>query len=383
VAQSEMEKINLLGVTKQRLTQLLDTLGEKPYHAEQILKWIHHRYHDDFCQMTDISKTLRFKLEEISTIKEPQVISHKVSTDGTRKWLLKAENGSCVESVFIPEENRGTLCVSSQVGCALNCSFCATGQQGFDSNLTAAEIIGQVRIAKKVLEKTNHRKGRVITNIVLMGMGEPLLNFDHVLDAIDLMLHDLAYGVSKRRVTISTAGVVPAIYRLAGKTDVSLAISLHAPNDEIRNKLVPINRKYPISELLKACRHYLGTLGEKRTITIEYTLIKGINDQPAHGEELAKLLRGFPCKINLIPFNSFPGSKLNRPNNISVRAFQHRLINAGLSVTVRSTRGEDIQAACGQLAGQFEKRTESDGEISPDREYPQDQLEIGFLGRVI
>lgn len=382
MAETAIERINFLGVTKQKLEQLLDDLGEKPYRAEQILKWIHHRCHDDFCQMSDISKVLRHKLAELGTMKEPQVISDKISADGTRKWLLKAASGSCFETVFIPEENRGTLCVSSQVGCALKCSFCATGQQGFESNLSAAEIIGQVRIAKKALETTEPRRERVITNIVLMGMGEPLLNFDSVLDSVDLMMHDLAYGISKRRVTISTAGVIPAIYRLAGKTDASLALSLHAPNDTIRNKLVPINRKYPIAELLQACRHYLGTLGEKRTITIEYTLIEGINDQPHHAEELVKLLRGFPCKINLIPFNPFPGSTLKRPNGISVKAFQYRLVNAGFSVTVRTTRGEDIQAACGQLAGQLLKEPSSDGNIALDTEYRQVQRKIE-LGQVL
>jgi 23S rRNA (adenine2503-C2)-methyltransferase len=378
-----MEKINFLGVTRQKLEQLLDSLGEKPYRAEQILKWIHHRYQDDFSEMTDISKTLRVSLAEMGAIQEPKIVADRVSADGTRKWLVQAENGSCVETVFIPEEKRGTLCVSSQVGCALNCSFCATGQQGFDGNLSAAEIVGQVRIAKKVLESAGPRKERVITNIVLMGMGEPLLNFDNVLDSIDLMMHDLAYGISKRRVTISTAGVVPAIYRLAGRTDASLAISLHAPNDEIRNTLVPINRKYPIAELLSACRHYLDTLGEKRTITIEYTLLAGINDQPQHGDELARLLRGFPCKINLIPFNPYPGSDLNRPNNISVKAFQYRLINAGLAVTVRSTRGEDIQAACGQLAGQLLKREGTGGEFPLPANHPEEQRNMKLMGRTI
>lgn len=382
VAESVIDNVNFVGVTKHKLEQLLDNLGEKPYRAEQILKWIHHRYYDDFCQMTDISKELRDKLAKIGTIEDPRVVSEEISADGTCKWLLQAANASCFETVFIPEENRGTLCVSSQVGCALNCSFCATGQLGFDSNLSTAEIVGQVRIAKKVLESAGPRGKRVITNIVLMGMGEPLLNFENVLDAVDLMMHDLAYGISKRRVTISTAGVIPAIYRLAGRTDVALAVSLHAPNDEIRNTLVPINRKYPIAQLLQACRHYLGTLGDKRTITIEYTLIKGVNDQPHHGEELAKLLRGFPCKINLIPFNAFPGSTLRRPNNISVKAFQHALVNAGLSVTVRTTRGEDIQAACGQLAGQLVKRAGAAAELSLSglsRQHRQDE----FIGRAL
>ena len=270
---------------------------------------------------------------------------------------MRAAGGSAVEMVFIPESKRGTLCVSSQVGCALDCKFCATGKQGFNSNLTAAEIVGQVRIAVQKLAEVYPERDRTVTNVVLMGMGEPLLNFDSVAAAVALMMDDMGYGISKRRVTISTAGVVPGIYRLAEVTDASLAISLHAPNDELRNELVPINRRYPIAELLSACRTYAGNLGEKRTVTIEYTLLDGVNDQPEHAAELAELLRDFPCKINLIPFNPFPGSGFRRPAAAAVKAFQQRLDNARLSVTIRTTRGDDIDAACGQLVGNVVDRS--------------------------
>ncbi len=350
-------RLNALGMDREAWAALLEELGEKPYRVEQILKWLHHRFVDDFADMTDISKKLRTELAERCEIREPEIVSEHLSTDGTRKWLIRAAGGSAVEMVFIPEPNRGTLCVSSQVGCALDCKFCATGKQGFNSNLTAAEIVGQVRIAVQTLADAYPERERVVTNVVLMGMGEPLLNFDAVAPAVDLMMDDLGYGISKRRVTISTAGVVPGIYRLAERTDASLAISLHAPNDALRDELVPINRKYPIAELLKACRSYAGNLGEKRTVTVEYTLLNGVNDQPEHAAQMVELLRDFPCKINLIPFNPFPGSSFERPTVTSVRAFQHRLASAGLSVTVRTTRGEDIDAACGQLVGSVADRT--------------------------
>lgn len=349
--------INFLGLPTGKLETLLAQMGAKPYRAGQIMKWIHHRNHDRFEHMSDLSKALRRDLADIGEIREPEVVSETLSSDGTRKWLIKAESGSAFETVFIPEEKRGTLCVSSQVGCALDCSFCFTGKQGFNSNLTAAEIVGQVRIARQALAAVYPEREKVITNIVLMGMGEPLLNLENVLDAIDLMLHDLAYGVSKRRLTVSTAGVVPGIEKMTGRTDVALAISLHAPNDELRDQLVPINKKYPIALLLDACRKYLATLGEKRTITIEYVLLAKVNDQPEHARELAKILKHLSCKINLIPFNPFPGSGYHRPGNIAVRAFQARLVDAGYSVTVRTTRGADIQAACGQLVGEVNDRT--------------------------
>jgi 23S rRNA (adenine2503-C2)-methyltransferase len=350
-------RLNFLGFTRSQWEALLIELGEKPYRAPQIMKWIHHRFVDDFAEMSDISVKLRQKLADLGDIREPEVTTEMISQDGTRKWLMRAESGSSVETVFIPEDTRGTLCVSSQVGCALDCSFCSTGKQGFNSDLTAAEIIGQVRLARRVLEQAYPDRSRAVTNVVLMGMGEPLLNFDNVISAVELMMDDLAYGISKRKVTISTSGVVPAIYKLVGTTDASLAISLHAPNDELRNQLVPINRKYPISELLKACQAYAATLGDKRTLTVEYTLMDGINEQPQHAEELAVLLEGFPCKINLIPFNPFPGSGYKRPSQVAVHAFKERLVRSGYSVTVRTTRGQDINAACGQLVGEVEDKT--------------------------
>ena len=321
------------------------------------MKWIHHRYLDDFQQMSDISKKLRDRFDAMAEVREPEIISERISADGTRKWLVRTLSGSAVETVFIPEEGRGTLCVSSQVGCALDCSFCSTGKQGFNSNLTAGEIVGQVRLAQKALQNAYPDRKRIVTNVVLMGMGEPLLNFDNVIAAVEIMMDDLGYGISKRKVTISTAGVVPGIYKMKETTDVSLAISLHAPTDELRDQLVPINRKYPIAELLKACRHYAGNLGDKRTITIEYTLMHRINDQPEHAAQLAVLLKDFPCKINLIPFNPFPGSGYKRPSQFAVRAFQDRLAKAGYTVIVRTTRGDDINAACGQLVGEVADRT--------------------------
>lgn len=351
------EKLDLLGFTQSQLVALLEELGEKPFHAEQILKWLHHRFVSDFESMTDVSKALRVNLAEMTEIHQPEILQVQTSTDGTRKWLLKARSGSAIEMVFIPEDTRGTLCVSSQVGCALDCSFCSTGKQGFNSNLMAGEIVGQVRVAVQALAADYPDRDRAVTNVVLMGMGEPLLNLDNVLPAVELMMDDLGYGISKRKVTISTAGVVPGIERLTETTDASLAISLHAPNDEIRDQLVPINRKYPIAVLLDACRAYAQNLGEKRTITVEYTLLDGINDQPAHAAELATLLKDFPCKINLIPFNPFPGSGYKRPSSTAVRAFQNRLVAAGHATMVRTTRGDDIDAACGQLKGNVEDKT--------------------------
>ena len=350
-------KLDLLGYTRAHLSALLIERGEKPYRADQILKWLHHRFVTSFEEMTDISKELRTYLTENAEIRELEVLDEKKSTDGTRKWLLRSRSGSAIEMVFIPEDGRGTLCVSSQVGCALNCSFCSTGKQGFNSNLTAGEIVGQVRLAVQTLKDAYPGRVRIVTNIVLMGMGEPLLNLDAVLPAVELMMDDLGYGISKRKVTISTAGIVPGIRKLAEYTDASLAVSLHAPNDEIRNQLVPINRKYPIAELLSVCREYTKVLGEKRTVTIEYTLLDGVNDQPEHAVELAALLLGFPCKINLIPFNPFPGSNFRRPSRKAVQIFQEFLVNAGLSTMVRTTRGDDIDAACGQLVGNVEDKT--------------------------
>lgn len=354
---TQSQPINFLGYTREMWLELLAELGEKPFHATQLMKWIHHRQLDDFEGMTDLSKKLRQYLMNQGCLTEPEVAKELVSNDGTRKWLIRSSSGSLIETVFIPEDSRGTLCVSSQVGCALDCSFCSTGKQGFNSNLTTAEIIGQLRIAMRRLAEVYPDRTRTVTNVVMMGMGEPLLNIDNVLPAVELMMDDLGYGISKRKVTVSTAGVVPGIEKLCEATDVSLAISLHAPNDELRDQLVPINRKYPIEQLLSVCSRYARNLGEKRTVTVEYTLIDGVNDRPEHAVQLSRLLRDFPCKINLIPFNPFPGTGYKRPSMAAVRGFQDRLVGDGYSVTVRTTRGGDIQAACGQLVGEVDDRT--------------------------
>lgn len=350
-------KINLLGLTQPEMEQFFDSIGEKRFRAGQLMKWIHHFGVDDFDAMSNVSKVLREKLKACAEIRGPEVVSEDISSDGTRKWVVRVASGSCVETVYIPQGSRGTLCVSSQAGCALDCSFCSTGKQGFNSNLTAAEVIGQVWIANKSFGSVPAKSDRAITNVVMMGMGEPLLNFDNVVAAMQLMMDDLGYGISKRRVTLSTSGVVPMIDALAKVVDVSLALSLHAPNDELRNQLVPINKKYPLAMLLESCQRYVSTLGEKRVLTIEYTLLKDVNDQLEHAEQTAALLRNIPCKINLIPFNPFPHSGYERPSNNAIRRFQDLLHQAGFSVTVRTPRGEDIDAACGQLVGLVLDRT--------------------------
>jgi len=353
-----VEKVNLLGMSEEKLTAFFESLGEKRFRVKQVMQWMHQRGVIDFDAMSDLSKVLRAKLATVAEINLPELVSEQTSEDGTRKWLVRVAGGSCIETVFIPEGKRGTLCVSSQIGCSLDCSFCATGKQGFNRDLSAAEIIGQLWIAAKSLDSLDPTKDRVISNVVLMGMGEPLLNFDNVVDAMNLMMHDCAYGLSKRRVTLSTAGVVPALDKLGDVTDVSLAISLHAPNDELRNQLVPLNRKYPIAELLRSARGYLEKLPDKRRkITLEYTLIREINDRPEHARELAALLVDTPCKINLIPFNPFDQSDYQRVSNNALYRFRDILIEAGYTVTLRTTRGDDIDAACGQLAGQVNDRT--------------------------
>ncbi|MEE8243727.1 MAG: 23S rRNA (adenine(2503)-C(2))-methyltransferase RlmN [Pseudomonadales bacterium] len=344
---------NLFDYDRQGLEAYFVDAGYKPFRARQIMKWTFHQKQLDFEAMTDLSRDLRAWLGAEASLELPEVVERYDSTDGTIKWLVRVGNGNCVETVLIPERGRNTLCVSSQVGCVLDCSFCSTGKQGFNGNLSTAEIIGQLWLANTALKA----RGEEVTNVVLMGMGEPLLNFDAVVRATNLMTDDLAYGISKRRVTISTAGVVPAIYELADVTDVSLAISLHAPNDALRDQLVPLNRKYPIAELLKACNHYVGKLGEKRSLTMEYTLMKGVNDGVQQARELASLLRDVRCKINLIPFNPFPASGYERPDAQTVRGFQTVLLNAGFAAMLRTTRGEDIAAACGQLVGQVQDRT--------------------------
>ena len=354
---AELEKTNLLGLTRQQLSDFLAGLGEKPFRAQQLMKWMHHAGVDDFDQRTNISKALRAKLKEVARITPPPVVKQLQSEDGTRKWLIDVGGGNHVETVYIPENGRATLCVSSQVGCALDCSFCATGKQGFQRDLGAAEIVGQLWQAIRSFDGFQ-AKDRVVTNVVMMGMGEPLLNFDNVVAATQLMLDDFGYGLSRRRVTLSTSGVVPKLDELASVSNVSLAVSLHAPNDELRNVLVPINKRYPIAELLASCRRYMDAQPDThRVTTVEYTLIDGVNDSAELAHELAELLKDFPCKINLIPFNPFELSDYRRPSRKAIDRFWEILVKAGHVVTVRNTRGDDIDAACGQLAGDFIDRT--------------------------
>lgn len=351
-------KANLLGLSRAQMEGFFTDLGEKRFRAEQVMKWIHHQGVRDFAQMTNLGKALRERLQTVAEITPPEIADQKDSSDGTRKWAIRVAGGALVEAVLIPEGDRATLCVSSQVGCSLDCKFCSTGKQGFQRDLTSAEIVGQIWLAIDSFDAFQSGKGRVVTNVVMMGMGEPLLNFDHVVTAMDLMTDDLAYGLSKRKVTLSTSGVVPNLDRLADYSDVSLAISLHAPNDRLRNEIVPINKRYPISELLRSARGYIDAqTDKKRVVTIEYTLLAGVNDQPEHARELAQLLKGYPCKINLIPFNDFPHSGYQRPSGRAVSRFWQILIDAGFIVTVRTTRGDDIDAACGQLVGDVDDRT--------------------------
>ncbi|NHN76669.1 23S rRNA (adenine(2503)-C(2))-methyltransferase RlmN [Azotobacter chroococcum] len=354
---TETTKVNLLGLTQPQLEGFFESIGEKRFRAGQVMKWIHHFGVDDFEAMSNIGKALREKLRACAEIRGPEIVSQDISSDGTRKWVVRVASGSCVETVYIPQAGRGTLCVSSQAGCSLDCSFCSTGKQGFNSDLTAAEIIGQVWIANKSFGTVPAKIDRAVTNVVMMGMGEPLMNFDNVVAAMQIMMDDLGYGISKRKVTLSTSGVAPMIDELGKVIDVSLALSLHAPNDELRNRLVPINRKYPLAVVLDACKRYISRLGEKRVLTVEYTLLKDVNDQPEHAAQMVELLRDVPCKINLIPFNPFPFSGYERPSNNAIRRFQDLLHQAGHNVTVRTTRGDDIDAACGQLVGQVMDRT--------------------------
>jgi 23S rRNA (adenine2503-C2)-methyltransferase len=352
---TDVAPVNLFGLDRRAIDGLFDTLGERRYRTAQLMKWLYRARVHDFSGMTDLSKSLREKLATSTTLALPEVVSEHVSIDGTRKWVIRVANGNCVETVLIPDRGRNTLCVSSQVGCALDCSFCATGKQGFNGNLATHEIVAQVLIAAMRLDADNDPRG--ITNVVLMGMGEPLLNFDAAVAATSIMMDDWAFKISKRRVTISTAGVVPAIYRLSEHTDVSLAVSLHAARDDLRDVLVPINRKYPLAELLAACRHYVEHLGERRSLTFEYTLLRGVNDSLADARALAALLRGVRGKINLIPFNPFPASGYERPAEETVHAFQTLLLNEGYATMLRTTRGDDIGAACGQLVGAVTDRT--------------------------
>lgn len=363
-------KTNLFDLDRVSLEDFFEqTLGEKRFRAHQVMKWIHHRYVTDFNDMTDLGKALRAKLEQHAQVRVPQVVFDKASTDGTHKWLLGMDPKNAIETVFIPDKGRGTLCVSSQVGCALNCQFCSTATQGFNRNLSTAEIIGQVWVAARHLGNVPHQQ-RKLTNVVMMGMGEPLANFDNVVRAMSIMRDDLGYGLANKRVTLSTAGMVPMIDKLGEVSDVSLAVSLHAANDELRSELVPLNKKYPIAQLMEACVRY--ALRKRGTsVTFEYTLMKGVNDQPQHARQLLRLLRQFDnavqmkdaAKVNLIPFNPFPGTRFERPDDAAIRAFQKLLNDAGMIAPVRRTRGDDIDAACGQLKGQVMDRTRRQAEF--------------------
>lgn len=346
--------MNLLGMPQSELEEYFVALGQKPFHARQFMRWVHQRGVRDFEQMTDLSKPLRASLAESVTLELPQVLSQHDSIDGTVKWLFASGSGQAVEAVFIPEPERGTLCISSQVGCALDCAFCATGAQGFNRNLTAAEIVGQVWHANQTLPRRSNGEFAV-TNVVFMGMGEPLANYRNLVPATQLLLSDLAYGLSRRKVTVSTSGIVPHIDKLGDDCNVALAVSLHAPNDELRNELVPINKIHPIAELLEACWRYTEKHA-KRFITFEYVMLRGVNDSLQHADQLADLLDNKPAKVNLIPFNPFESNEFRRSSADSIRHFQERLRGRGMIVTTRRTRGDDINAACGQLAGKVSDR---------------------------
>ncbi|MEL6367491.1 MAG: 23S rRNA (adenine(2503)-C(2))-methyltransferase RlmN [Pseudomonadota bacterium] len=345
---------NLLGMPRATLEAWFDERGHKKFHARQLMQWLHQRQILDPAQMTDLSKGLRAELGDAARFEPPKVITRHDSSDGTVKWLLAASGGQAIETVFIPEADRGTLCISSQVGCALDCAFCATAQQGFNSNLTSAEIIGQVWHAIHALPRRDNGLPAV-TNVVLMGMGEPLANYREVVPAMQIMLDDYALGLSRRRVTLSTSGLVPQIDKLAVECNVSLAVSLHAPTNDLRDRLVPINRRYPIEDLLSACWRY-AEAHTKRHITFEYVMLKDVNDGAAEANALVRLLRGRPAKVNLIPFNPFPGTEFERSSNAAIDRFQNILRKHDLTTTVRRTRGDDIDAACGQLAGKVKDR---------------------------
>jgi 23S rRNA (adenine2503-C2)-methyltransferase len=364
--------VDILGLSPDGLTAACGQWGQKAFRARQLLRWVHQRGESDFSKMTDLAREFRELLAERARIEPPSVLRDHVSSDGTRKWLIDVGGGNAIETVFIPETSRGTLCVSTQAGCAVHCRFCSTGHQGFSRNLTAHEIVGQLWLAQRALERDGVRgqipasaeepdddaepRARLISNIVFMGMGEPLQNYDATLDALRVMLDDNAYGLSRRRVTVSTSGVVPMIDRLREDCPVALAVSLHAPDDELRDQLVPINRKYPIDELLNACLRYLDR-APRDFITFEYVMLEGVNDTDAHADRLVERVRRVPCKFNLIPFNPFPGSGLRKSSPERVRAFAQRLSDAGRITTIRRTRGDDIDAACGQLAGEVRDRT--------------------------
>jgi len=354
--------VNLLGLDAEALARVCAEWGEKPFRARQLMRWVHQRGEDRFSEMTDLAKSFRARLERDAVVRAPAVLRDHVSSDGTRKWLLDVGGGDAVESVFIPETSRGTLCVSTQAGCAVNCRFCSTGKQGFSRNLAVHEIVGQLWWANRCLAPAPGaadlltERPRPISNVVFMGMGEPLQNYAATLSSLRIMLDDNAYGLSRRRVTVSTSGVVPMIDRLREDCPVALAVSLHAPDDTLRNELVPINRKYPLAELMQACRRYLEK-APRDFITFEYVMLDGVNDGDAQAEALVRLTRDVPCKFNLIPFNPFPESGLRRSSDARVRRFGQLLIDAGIVTTIRKTRGDDIDAACGQLAGEVQDRT--------------------------
>jgi 23S rRNA (adenine2503-C2)-methyltransferase len=348
-------KVNLLDLDRAAMEGWFSSIGEKPFRARQVLRWIHQRGAQDFEAMTDIAKSLRARLAEGAEIRAPAIVGDSTSTDGTRKWLLKVDRANAVDSVYIPETGRGTLCISSQAGCTLDCSFCSTGKQGFNRSLSTAEIVSQLWIANRLLGR-KQGAARPITNVVLMGMGEPMLNLDALIPALKLMLDDDAYGLSRRRVTVSTSGVVPGMDRLAEECPVALAVSLHAPDDALRDRIVPINRKYPVRELLRACNRYLER-APRDFITFEYVMLDGVNDSVAHARALLPIAARVRCKFNLIPFNAFPNSGFNRSSPETIRRFAEILQAAGLTVTIRKTRGDAIDAACGQLAGKVSDRT--------------------------
>ena len=358
---------NLMSLDRLSMESYFKDMGEKSFRAKQVLQWVYQKNVTCFSDMTDLSKGLRERLQESSNLNLPEVVSQQRSDDGTVKWLLKLRDGNCIETVYIPETDRGTLCVSSQVGCGLNCTFCSTARQGFNRNLDVDEIISQVWIANNVLERIEQSEGlvferhdndqrRPVTNVVMMGMGEPLLNFDNVTSAMKLMMDDFSFGLSRRRVTLSTAGMVPMIDRLKHECPVSLAVSLHAPEDELRNKLVPLNKKYPISELLESCRRYVDNNNRQR-ITFEYVMLKGVNDSLKQAGQLGKILQDVPSKVNLIPFNPFPETQFERSESDTINKFRDHLQGMNIFTITRKTRGDDIDAACGQLAGDFSDRT--------------------------
>lgn len=366
-----IDKINLLSLNREALQAFFVENGEKAFRAKQWMQWVHQRGVTDYSQMTDMSRALREFLEQNTCIEFPEVIDTQVSADGTRKWLIQVDGAeNAIESVLIPEKTRNTLCISSQVGCTLNCSFCSTAKQGFNRNLTTAEIIAQLHLAHHALLAEGREQG--VTNVVMMGMGEPLLNFEAVMAAVDMMCDDYAYALSKRRVTISTAGVVPAMEQLVNETDVALAVSLHAPSDELRDQLVPINRKYPIERLLQACHSYVDGY-KSRKITFEYVMLKDINDSLAQARQLAKLLRSIPCKLNLIPFNPYPNAIYECSDAVTIDRFREFMNSKGIVTVTRRARGDDIDAACGQLAGQFKDRSRR------RQKYQIDLREVGGL----